>query len=497
MGAVSRQTFVSLPTIRLSPRVTAAAIPLGIFAVSLASYVALTPRGVTDGDSAELTVAAATLGVPHPPGYPLYVLVGRLFAAVPIGDVAFRLNVMSGVFGALAALLAYATVFELTRRRESALVAALSLAFSYHFWAQSLVAEVYTLDAALLAGLLYSLCRWSRTKDPRLLYAAFLLLGLSLATRTTSLLLVTPLLIWGALSGASRYGPDLLRGVAITIVALSLYFFLPIADLRGARYIWNVGYDLHAAPVHVDLTTLDGFRWYISAEIFRPLVFAYAPSDALSGLRWYGTWLFQEFLVVGLFLGVAGLAYAWRYHQAFAILAFAIFLVQASFFVNYGAGDKDQMLLPTALMWSIWIGLGALAVQELVERSAQLPARALVAALLLAFPVALFAANVSSVQPSVAASASVDRLLVEANPGAIVIGPWSKIERLEYYQKVEGQRTDLQLVQQWPLGPEALDRLVEANVDTRAIYTTDDIESLRTKYALVDVGDWYVVQRRR
>lgn len=465
--------------------------------MSLASYVALAPRGVTDGDSAELTVAAATLGVPHPPGYPLYVLVGRLFAAVPIGDVAFRLNVMSGVFGALATLLAYATVFELTRRRESALVAALSLAFSYHFWAESLVAEVYTLDAALLAGLLYSLCRWSRTKDPRLLYAAFLLLGLGLATRTTSLLLVPPLLLWGAMSGTRRYGPELLRGVAITIVALTLYFFLPIADLGGARYIWSIGYDLHGGPVHADLTTFDGLRWYVRAEIFRPLVFAYAPSDAWPELRWYGTWLFQEFLVVGLLLGVAGLAYVWRRHQAFAILTAAIFLVQASFFVNYGAGDKDQMLLPTALMWSIWIGLGAFAVQELVERSAPTHARKLVAALLLAFPVALFAANLSSVQPNTSASASVDGLLVKASSGAIVIGPWNKIERLEYYQKVEGQRTDLRLVQQWPLSPDALERLVEANLDAHTIYVIDEVESLREEYVLVDAGNWFVVQRRR
>jgi 4-amino-4-deoxy-L-arabinose transferase-like glycosyltransferase len=452
---------------------------------------------VTDGDSAELTVAAATLGVPHPPGYPLYVLIGRLFAAVPIGDVAFRLNVMSGVFGALAALLVYATVLELTRRRESALVAALSLAFSYHFWAESLVAEVYTMDAALLAGLLYALCRWGRTRDQRLLYAAFLLLGLSLATRTTSLLLVPPLLIWGAMSGAWRYGPELLRGLAITISALALYFVLPVADLGGARYIWSIGYDLHGAPVHADLAAVEGLRWYVSAEIFRPLVFAYAPSDAWPELRWYSRWLFQEFLVVGLLLGVAGLGYAWRRDRAFALLTVAIFLMQAGFFVNYGAADKDQMLLPTALLWSVWIGLGARAVQELLARSTQPRARALVATLLLAFPVALFAANVSSVQPDTSASASVDGLLREARPGALVIGSWSKIERLEYYQKVKGQRPDLRLVQQWPLSADALDRLVSANIDTQTIYVTDEIASLREGYALVNAGDWFVVQRLR
>ncbi len=495
MDAVSRPTAIAPPRISVPSSVIAAALPVAVFAGALASYVALAPRGVIDGDSAELTVAAATLGVPHPPGYPLYVLLGRLFAAVPIGEVAFRLNVMSGVFGALAALLVYATVFELTRRRESALIAALSLAFSYHFWAESLFAEVYTLDAALLAGLLYALCRWSRTKDQRLLYAAFLLLGLSLATRTTSLLLVAPLLLWGGLSGLRRYGPELLRGLAITLAALSLYLFLPIADLAGAGYIWSIGYDLRGTPVHADLAMFEGLRWYVSAEIFRPFVFAYAPADAWPELRWYGTWLFQEFLVVGLLLGVAGLAYAWRRHRAFAVLTLSIFLVQAVFFVNYGAADKDQMLLPTALMWSIWIGLGALAVQELIERAAQPRARALVGALLLTFPIALFAANVSGVQPSTSNSASVDGLLLEARPGALVIGSWSKIERLEYQQKVEGKRPDLRLVQQWPLSSEALDRLIRANIDRQTIYTTDEIASLRDDYALVNLGDWYVVQR--
>jgi hypothetical protein len=476
--------------------VRALAWPAGVFAAALTVYLVEAPRTVTDGDSAELTTAAATLGVPHPPGYPLYVLVGRLFAAAPIGDVGFRLNAMSALFGALAAVLIFAIVLELTKHRVSALVAALVLAFSYHFWSQSLVAEVYTLDAALLAGLLYALCVWKRTRDERLLYAAFLLFGLSMANRTTSLLFLPPLIVWGVSAGMHRYVPQLLRGVACVAGALALYVLLPAADVAGADYIWTVGYDLEGQPLHGDLTTLDGLRWYVSGEIFRPLAFAYAPSDVWAEVRWYGTWLFQEFLAVGLLLGALGVVRLLRQDRAFGLLLLAIFAVQAAFFINYAAADKDQMLLPTALVWAVWIGLGAHELWLLVERSPQRAAIAPAAlAVLLALPAALFALNAVRVNPSVETS-SVDRLLERAAPDAMIIGSWGKIERLEYLRVVEGEREDVRLVQWWPLGTYGLNRMIDENIDERAVYLTDEHKGLASRYRLIERGDWFEVQRR-
>ena len=71
------------------------------FAIILAVYLFTLCPSIYLEDSAEYVTVAATLGIPHPPGYPLYVLLGKLFTFIPLGSLAWRVNLMSAFFGAL------------------------------------------------------------------------------------------------------------------------------------------------------------------------------------------------------------------------------------------------------------------------------------------------------------------------------------------------------------------------------------------------------------
>ena len=73
-----------------------------VFIVSLANYSLTLAPAVTLVDSGELIVAARTLGVAHPPGFPLYLLLAHLATLIPIGSVAVRVNFASAVFAASA-----------------------------------------------------------------------------------------------------------------------------------------------------------------------------------------------------------------------------------------------------------------------------------------------------------------------------------------------------------------------------------------------------------
>src|SRR5207244_3255003 len=68
---------------------------------------------VTLVDSGELIVAARFLGVAHPPGFPLYLMLAHLASVVPIGNVAARVNFASAFFAALAAAMLTLVVTEL------------------------------------------------------------------------------------------------------------------------------------------------------------------------------------------------------------------------------------------------------------------------------------------------------------------------------------------------------------------------------------------------
>src|SRR3982750_4317989 len=91
---------VMLPAERTRPVLYGAA---GVLLVSLSLYIWTLAPTVTLVDSGELIVAARFLGVAHPPGFPLYVLLAHLATLVPFGNVALRVNFASALFGAASA----------------------------------------------------------------------------------------------------------------------------------------------------------------------------------------------------------------------------------------------------------------------------------------------------------------------------------------------------------------------------------------------------------
>jgi len=132
-------------------------VPYLAFAVCFAVYLLTLAPTVYRLDSAELSAAAFNLGVPHATGYPLYLLLGKAFTYLPIGDVGYRLNLMSAVFAAGAVVIVYQLSFLVTKRVVTSFAVACSLGFSYYFWVSAVVAEVYTLHVFLTGLTIYLL----------------------------------------------------------------------------------------------------------------------------------------------------------------------------------------------------------------------------------------------------------------------------------------------------------------------------------------------------
>lgn len=149
------------------------------FLLSFFIYAITTFPTVQTEDSGELITAAIALDVAHPPGYPLYILVGKIFSIlVPFGNMAWRINIMSAFFGALTAQILYTIIKKKTGNDLIAFGMALFYAFSNIIWGQSNRAEVYTLNTFLLALILYLLMRWHEEKRDKWLLLAALIFGL-------------------------------------------------------------------------------------------------------------------------------------------------------------------------------------------------------------------------------------------------------------------------------------------------------------------------------
>jgi hypothetical protein len=209
-------------------------------------YAALAARDIAFGDGPELTAAAITNGVAHPPGYPLWIVLGHVAASLPLGLLPFRVNLTACAYHAVAVALVYLSAYMLTRQQLSALFAAVVLgAGAPLFVTWSLQAEVFSLNDLFAAAIVLVCIRWVERYDrwtPPVLGALF---GLGLSNHQ-SLVLLLPVALWAAYCNRAalmedRSSPAILAGAAAVAVA---GFFLPYAHTLPASKslaAWHFG----------------------------------------------------------------------------------------------------------------------------------------------------------------------------------------------------------------------------------------------------------------
>ncbi len=147
-------------------------------------------------DNPEFITTAYTLGVSHPSGYPLINMLGNLAGLAPYGSFAYRCNLMSAFFGAVAVYLFYRCAVLLIKSKRLSISATLLFLFSGNLWTQATIMEVYTLHYALFFGILY-ISLSGRLADYRWLLASSFLFGLGVTNHLSfSLSLVPFTILW-------------------------------------------------------------------------------------------------------------------------------------------------------------------------------------------------------------------------------------------------------------------------------------------------------------
>ena len=393
------------------------------------------------GDGPELITAAMTLGVPHPPGYPTYTLLGYLFGQLPLGTVAFRFNLFSAVGMAVAAgflsVIGYRLTVNGERQPITGIAVGLSFALAPLVWSQATVAEVYGLYMALLAAALWAL--WQPAPRPWLCGG---LLGLAVTAHLTALLWLPLVLVglWPKLWPKLRPKQWLPLAGGL-VLGLTPFLALPWLAQSDGPLVWG-------RP-----DTLAGWWWLVTARIYHPNLlahgWAYSAQQAwqLLGL------LAVQFTPLGLLLvgygvgrglnltdwqswiapDLSGLRDGWGWLVMVATAV--IFFIYAAI---YHVPDYEVFLLPALLPLALLLYP---ALRDLAERGPRwLPLLLPLALLLLHFSQQDLRQE-RQVRPAAVA------LLTAVPPDAIVLTPGDQtISTLWYFQAVEGQRPDLVLV---------------------------------------------------
>ena len=346
-------------------------IAAALFALALAVYNAtLTPSlSYVSPDGNELVTVAYTLGLAHSTGYPLYTWLGKLFTAVPIGDVAHRVNLMSATLGAGGVALTYAIMLHLTRRRRLvSAFTALLFGFSVTFWSQTGIAEVYAPNVFMVALTTLVLLVWAEAEEKRardtawrplalapwrlaLLFWAFaLLLGLSLGMHMSNLGFVPAFALFVLLVNWR-----LVYRRPLVVVAGAVCFALGVAQFLWLPYkaaTLNDPFMMRHAPL-----TLEGiYRYTLGA--FPQFKFAF-PLQAIPGrIVIYMRMLAQQYTVPGIVLGIYGMAELLVRRPKRFYLLVGMYLVHVWFFVQYNVRDLDVFFIPAHWLFALALGYG-------------------------------------------------------------------------------------------------------------------------------------------
>ena len=210
--------------------------------LALVVYVLTLAPTVTAEDSGELAAAAYSLGIAHPPGYPLFVLLGKLFlTAFPFGEVAYRLNLLSAVMGALAVALLVLLCRRLSASRSAAIGAGLLAAFTPVFWSQATMAEVYTLAAVCLVIEAHLFLNYLSEPKPTALWLLGYVFGLGLVAHPILVFLGPGLLLGVLLRDRTILGRlgELATGGLFFLLGFAIYLYLPLRSLADPAMDWG------------------------------------------------------------------------------------------------------------------------------------------------------------------------------------------------------------------------------------------------------------------
>ncbi len=219
-------------------------IALILFALTLAVYGATMCRTIYTGDDGDFITAMATGGTPHPTGYPLFCLLGRVFLLLPLGEPAFRINLMTAICGASAVAFCFRLLARLLRPGQWILAAtgALIWGFAPTLWQQSLSCEVYSLTCAFLALILYQTVGFFQNpQDTRnLRWLAFTYgLGVTNHLALAVFLPVFALAVFLRRKTLIREGAALLSVIGLFVLPLTLYGYLYIAGSGDSPVNWG------------------------------------------------------------------------------------------------------------------------------------------------------------------------------------------------------------------------------------------------------------------
>lgn len=317
-------------------------------------------------DGGDYLTSVLTGGVPHPTGYPLYLLLSSAFHILPISTPVWQ-QVQVSVFASSACvaclcylLLRLAGPSTNRFRVWFAVLCSLLLAFSQLFWSQSVIIEVYTLHSLLIILALIWIARYFKQTDTNNYVEICIfswVCGLGLANHTT-FVLIYPVIFYAHFWWLARCKVKRWIFLSATgwISGAIIYILLPLRAAQNPPIAWG------------DPTNLQGYLWLVTGGDYGQILFAITPMEFINRLFASLALITQQFGYLGVILGLIGLfQHNQDNHLRWSTLY--ISLVYLTFAIGYKTNDSLVYLLPCFICIVIWIYWGLIYFQQFTWKS--------------------------------------------------------------------------------------------------------------------------------
>jgi tetratricopeptide (TPR) repeat protein/uncharacterized membrane protein len=493
----------------------------GIFLVFL---VTIAPQ-IYWRDCGEFVAVAFTLGIAHPAGSPLFIQLAKLFSFLPLGSLAFKMNLFSSIAAIgtifflyrIISLLGF-SLFPLLRdhklREVLSFLCALIFGLSLAFWRWSINAEVYSLQELMLSACLYFFISWrfgkSSTRaemsrevsgrDNRFLFLVFFILFLSLGAHITNALFFPAFMIFLWVQGEpgqsigclAERGARALRDLAgiifFSLLGMSIFLYLPLRAQTDTPLKLGMPGNLANFISHITGTR-------VMPEVMK----SWGTSLQLLSWQAWSYWvnLVEQISILHIIFGLAGLIFLLRRDFKIALFMVWVFLINIVFFRDW---DLAFGFLPSFLIYTIWAGVGFLIALNFIvywgsEMHRPWAQKCLTIFLVGVLVISLglhFGSNFkkNNLGGFYTAHTMGKNILDSLRPNAVIVSRYSIPHFLLWHLKyVEARRPDLLLVSQMEFtSDEILKRFIWSQKDNFNIYWTGNEKTALFPERLVPNG---------
>jgi hypothetical protein len=442
---------------------------LAVTLVALAIYLRTMLPADGFWDTAEAQTVPHTLSIFHPTGFPTYAMLGWLWSQIPLGSVAWRMNLLSGVCLALSSGLVVLIAGHLIDERHSGIRAAAAavaggvFAFAAEPWALAVAADVHALNTLFTALIIWLLlcwraAEWNGVRRPgRWLLAASLVFGIAMGNHPLVGLLSFGIVVWLFIvdPGIWRRWRLIAGCGGLLVLGLATYLYIPVRALTPPEPPL-----FYARP-----TTLARMKYLIFAEQFHGL-FDFGNLMSTLGPKWaYASpILVRQYIGPGWLLVAMGAAtVAARQFGAFVFLGLVV-LADVLYSMGFNDGDIARYYVPTLVATAPLVGVAVAMIAAYSARAAAEASRhaagfvgrrrialgvgAGVLAVSLLLPITTLAVNYQPSDQSANRDADlwVSSVYAALPPNAVIISWWSYSTALWYHRWVLGERPDVTII---------------------------------------------------